>query len=188
MARAVLEIGLGVEHLEGAPRADPRAGDEAPALRDLVHRVVELREIGDEDDELADGQRVRKNRARADIDDERGAGGGQRIDHSGIKRLPAIEAQRRVEAGAARAHEAAVFFLFLGEGLHDLDRAHRPVDEGIDMAVAVAHFGRHRDDLAIEDRDQHEQRRHDRQRDQRQGRDRAGSSRTASRRAARPPR
>ena len=55
-AAAVLEIGLGVEDFKDPARADAGAGDQSPALRDLVDRRVELREVGDEHDQLADRQ------------------------------------------------------------------------------------------------------------------------------------
>ncbi len=69
-----------------------------------------------------------------------------------------------MQAVAAGAHEAAVLFLFLGKGLHDLDRGHAPLHERKDPAVEVAHLGRDFDDLAIEPGDQREQDGHDRQR------------------------
>ena len=44
-AGPVLEIGLGVEHIENPARPDPRAGNQPPALGDLVDRRIELGEI-----------------------------------------------------------------------------------------------------------------------------------------------
>src|SRR6185312_17263150 len=154
LARAVLEVGLGLEHLEDAAGADLRASDLAPALGDLVDWRVELREIRNEDDELPNRELPRLHRTRAGIDDHRGAGGDHQIDRAGIKRLPRVEFERRAQALAARPHEAAVLLLLLGEGLNDLDRRHSPLDERIDAALALAHLAGDADDLAIEQRDQ----------------------------------
>jgi hypothetical protein len=161
LARAVLEVRLGLEHLEHAPGADPRAGDEAPALRDLVDRVVELRQVRDEDDELTQRQRPRHHRARPGVDDGRRARRDHRVDAARIEGLPRIEAERRAEARPARAHEPAMLLLLLGEGLDDLHRRHRPLDHRVDPGVRVAHLGRHLADLAVEERDEDEERRDD---------------------------
>src|SRR4029077_5210377 len=95
------EVGFGLEDLKNAAGADTGAGDQAPALRQLVDRNIEVRHGGDEDDQLADRQRAREHRARADVDDERGSRGDERIDHARIKRLPAVELKGEVEAGTA---------------------------------------------------------------------------------------
>jgi hypothetical protein len=50
--RAVLENGLGLEDLKDPAGADAGAGDEAPALRQLVDRDIELRQVRYEDDQL----------------------------------------------------------------------------------------------------------------------------------------
>jgi hypothetical protein len=43
--RAVLEVGFGLEELKEAAGADAGTGDEAPALRQLVDRDIELRQV-----------------------------------------------------------------------------------------------------------------------------------------------
>ena len=107
---------------------------------------------------------------RAGIDDDRRAEGDDDVDRAGIERLPGIELQCRAEARPGCSHEAAIFLLFLGEGLHHLDRGDRPLDERVDAAVGVANLAGDGRDLAVEERDEHEERRNDGQRQQRQHR------------------
>src|ERR1700738_3564248 len=127
-----MEVGFGLKDLKNAAGADTGAGDQAPALGQLVDRNIELRQVGDEDDQLADRQGAREYRARADIDDERSSRCDESIDDARIKCLPAVELERGAEADTARPHEAAVLLLFLGEGLNDLDRRNRLLDDRID--------------------------------------------------------
>ena len=87
------QIGLGVKHLEHAARADPGAGNHPPALTDLVNRRIELSEIGDEDNQLADGQGARHHRSRSGVHDKCGAGGNDAVDCPRIQGLPAVKAQ-----------------------------------------------------------------------------------------------
>ena len=62
LPRPARQVGLGFQHLENPRRADPRRRDQAPALRDLVDRLIQLRQIGNEDEQLPQRQIARTAR------------------------------------------------------------------------------------------------------------------------------
>ena len=84
LARATFEVGFGLQHLEHPGGADLRAGNGAPALGDLVDRVVELGEIRDEDDQLAERQCPRHDRPGAGVDHDRSAQRDDDVDRARI--------------------------------------------------------------------------------------------------------
>ena len=121
--RRIADLRLQRQDVAHPAGPDHRLLQCAHGVGDLGDRVVDPRQVGGDDEQLADGQRPVDDAQAAD--DENGGGAGQRHRGHGQReeRLPPGEAHPRPRGVAAGAGEAAELAPFAGEAL---DRGDRP--------------------------------------------------------------
>ena len=167
-ARHVADAALHVEQLLDALEADRRLGDRVGHLREVLHRLVGLAEIEDEDDQLAGAEAAAEHQARAVAEHQAGADRDEHVDHRRQPRLHAARAQAGGDVLPALPVEPLILVVFARERLHHLDRGQLLRDARHQLAFALLHQPRRLLDPLGVDVDEQEHHRRDRQADQRE--------------------
>ena len=125
--RRVGNLGLQRQDVAHAARPHDRLLQIAHGMGDLGHRVVDSRQVGDDDEQLADGQRLVDDAEPAHDENHRRAGQRHRGHGQGEEGLLPGQAHPRPRGVAAGAGEAAELVPLSGEALDRRDRPQRLV-------------------------------------------------------------
>jgi len=129
-----------VEHLEDALDPDPRALGEPPGVEHAVQRAVERGEIRDEDHQGPEAERAVHHVApRPPTPLPRCRRRSARRPRPSSRSAALVQPPAGGQAQPARRHESALLVVLARERTDDAHGRHRALDEGVHLALALAH-------------------------------------------------
>ena len=154
------------QDLDHALRSDLGPVEAARAARERAHRGIEVRHVGEEDDDVSGRELAGQDTRRAVPHDEPEASGREEVDEGSGARLEALDLESRLQAHPALGLEAVVLLLLLDQSLDDADRGERLLGHRGHEPVARARLARGAPNAPAEAQDRQEEQGRDGQRHQ----------------------